>query len=545
MSLLSMGFLTGCSAVVDEDTPCSIDKNADEMMSMSFRLISNTSSPLTKTDDQDHEEIDSDYPYFEDAIDFSDLGMFLFLGKGDDARMIFKVSDFLAQSGTDLEIVGSPGVYTVNMKILKTTLEEYLGHEILSSSLQVLDFRILLLANCYSNSQNSGNFNNITGTTYREIIEEVSNWRYTLFGNVISSTYGNSGDLPLSRICTDGDIPMFGTKTFSVTESDIYYSRPEERIDVGDINMLRAVAKVRVIDNIEDKDENGYPKIEEVKVVTGTNIGYSCPYDAINYSDGNQVHNANIYSENAVATTYNLGYLSQNDKSMRIGYIPEQAIESTTPRFRIRVSMSALATGQANDPETKIYEVPMSGYDGEIFEDWQGNILRNHIYTLSVDEVNTGTPAKITVNVADWTTSSLTLDYSDNVSSTDIQWDTNTYVYDADADGIILKPFDDTPIDAVGSFRLTSPVGATWNAYLIQTEGPTGAFEFNCDTQGTIDPNKTITLKIHATNPSPEVNSRAILQVVVTLPSSGDGKFLEAGISGGDQKNITIIQNQQ
>lgn len=208
--------------------------------------------------------------------------------------------------------------------------------------------------------------------------------------------------------------------------------------------------------------------------------------------------------------------------------------------------MSPLATGLANDPETRIYEVPMSGYEGEKFEQWTGNILRNHIYTLSVDEVNTGTPAKITVNVADWTSSSLTLDYSDNVTSTTIQWDRQTYVDDENSEGIILKPFDEgNPIDAVGTFKLSTPVGATWNAYLLQTEGPTGAFEFNCDTQGTIDPDKTITLKIHATNPSPEVNSKAILQIVVTLPSSGDGKFMEAGISGGNMKNITIIQNQQ
>lgn len=542
MSLLSMGFMTGCSAVVDEDSPCPIDKDTDEMMSMSFRLISNTGSPLTKSDDQDHDEVDSEYPSFEDAIDFSDLGMFLFLGTGKDASLIFKVTDFLAESGPDLEIVGSPGVYTVNMKIPKTTLEEYLQHEILSSSLQELNFRILLLANCYSNSQDSGDFNSLEGTTYKEIIDEVSSWSYTLSGNVISTTYGNSGDLPLSRICT-GDIPMFGTRTFSVTESDIYYSRPEERIDAGDVNMLRAVAKVRVIDNIKDKDENGYPKIEEVKVITGTNIGYSFPYDAINYVDGNQVHTANIYSDNTT-TTYNLGYLSQNDKSMRIGYIPEQAIETATPRFRIRVSLSANATGQTNDPETRIYEVPMSGYEGQSFPQWTGNILRNHIYTLSVDEVNTGTPAQVTVTVADWTSSSLTLNYTETVTATAIQWTTGTYT--AGEDGIILKPFDDTPIDAVGTFTLTDPEGATWNAYLIQTEGPEGAFEFNCDTQGTISSsNSSITLRIHATNSAPEVMSKAILQVVVTLPSSSDGKFLEANISGGSTKNITIIQNPQ
>lgn len=195
----------------------------------------------------------------------------------------------------------------------------------------------------------------------------------------------------------------------------------------------------------------------------------------------------------------------------------------------------------------------MTGFKGQAI-DFGSSILRNHIYTLRVNDAKTGVPADITINVADWNENTLDLDYSDQVivgTGGELKWIDGTF-YDNNRDSgrLVVSPWhDNAPVAAQCSFGLSSPAGATWTANLITTSGSQGAFRFlDADgnqvesISGTVD-NKLTTLSIVTTDPAPSQQNTAILQVVVRL---GNGKYMEAPLCGqSSYKNYTIIQNQQ
>ena len=169
------------------------------------------------------------------------------------------------------------------------------------------------------------------------------------------------------------------------------------------------------------------------------------PYDALSYINGNQVHTPNIFSDIVPGTDnvyrYKLGVIEGKaipevgNKTVRIGYIPEQRIAHVNgnvnegmPQFVIAVDTKRNSDGSV---EQEVYRIPMTGYKDDYIFEFGNNILRNHIYTLSVNRVKVGVPADITLSVVDWVQQSLTLDYTENVNISDrISWQSGTYEND-------------------------------------------------------------------------------------------------------------------
>ncbi len=541
-----MPVVAGCGLVDDPSVPCPPEgpdgHRQQAQITLSFRMISGNAG--TRADSQGHDETDSEWKSFEDAIYERDFAFYIFLGEGNDAPLLTKVTDIASSSDPTSMITGTPGTYTVSVSISKTALEEKLGRELDETSTEPVGFRIVAFANTYSPGT-GGDYDNVPCATYGELIEEAGKWTFDM-SEIHNASEGWRQDV---TGIYKGYLPMFGTKVFTATEENLATSRPEERFWLGEMSMLRALAKIRVIDNIADK-KNGLPYVSSAVVIGTASRACPLPAGAAAYADGSQVHTANIAATaEGENTTFIMGYLGDSGSNEIFGYCPEQTITGGSPVMRITVVFEKDAAGVP--AEYDIYDVPMKGYDGKDFS-FGSEVLRNHIYTLSVDNVRRGIPANITVTVADWQQASLTLDFEQNVGvAAPLTWDESTLKGNNTATGtaVVLPWHDRKPVPAVAKFNISTPVGATWTAWFITKQGSPGAFMFVDDEgnrhesiSGKVDDNPS-TLRIIATEEEPAVDNEAEIQVVVQL---GDGKYIEANIcSEQAYSRYTIIQNRQ
>ena len=568
ISVAFMTLITSCDAVMDGEHPCP----AGESVSLSFKMITSNILSGTRADDL-HTEVDSEFRSFEDGIDVNDLGLFIFARNADGSdRLVMKTTDIAASTDPHMMITGSPGAYTITMVIEKKDLSEILGREIDPNSGENVDFRIMILANCQNAI--SGGWNAINADTYEGILTQAQNIAFPM--NAIYS--GNEGDSGVQGLYK-GYMPMFGTNRFTVSEQSLYESRPDERIWLGQVDMLRSLAKIRVIDNVQNKVD-GYPNIQSVEFIGSQSFSIPIPANASAYVNGNQVHYANIYDFDKALTledapVYKLGTISddwdmtlEKDKTglTRIGYVPEQKISLINgnisqgmPIFRITAALQKNADGT---DLIKVYDVPMTGYyaGGEtgINFNFGEYILRNHIYTLSVNRIAVGTPAELSIDVQPWQESTFNLDYTESiVIPNKLTWTPNTY--ESDNEGtVVVKPWTTTAegtstwVPLVGQFGIQSPVGATWTAYLLTLEGDEGAFAF-LDNDSNLQPHltgvvdgKTLsTIKIVTQDPEPSALNRARLQVVVTIGEGASATITEADLrrDGATYEYFTIVQN--
>lgn len=392
-----LSLLTACSS---SDVPG--DVATGENVSVSFSLITAGKVTDTRTDNQGHLETDSEFRDFEDGIDMEDLGIFIFAkiaGSTSEEKLVYKFTNLLDSDPGRISIVGPAGNYLVNLMIRKDELYDVLDeYAITPEGKAIISFRILILANCLPASATATSmWDAVDGSTFSSVISQLEEWNFPM-----TDLYNADGGAGVAAIYNKKKhCPMFGTNVSSVTEDALYYSRPEDRVYLGEVNLLRALSKVRVVDNIQNKDALGYPKITAAEFLSSQNQARQVPAGAANnYEDGQQVHTPNIFDVNSNLTlegTYKLGILPDSwtitPADMRtgyvfIGFVPEQKIghpnnniEEGMPQFHITV-----ACHKADDTfEDLDYYVPMTSYNGVNFNFGQ-NILRNHIYTLSVND---------------------------------------------------------------------------------------------------------------------------------------------------------------
>lgn len=529
--------LSGCSLLNDPQDLCPDNGEGAGYITMSFKMITSGISQSRYDTDVNHGETDSDWPAFENKIDAGDLAFFFFVKAADNKwPLVLKVTDIKNSKDPTMMITGSPGAYTVTARISKQSLEEK-NINITPGSSNNIDFRLVVIAN----TGNPQKFNSLDTTDFESLITSSSELTFDT-----STIYkGTTTTSSISDIY-DGAIPMFGIRSFSVTEDKLYYSRPEDRIWLGDISLLRSIAKIQVIDNIENRDAaTGLPRIEKVEVQSRTQNLFILPADAAKYQNGYQIETANPC--NGDMTSFRLGYLNPGqNKTTCFGYLPEQRIEYGYPEIRITVVFEV--DGDGNPTVQQTFNVPMTGYKGQQFNKFGSSILRNHIYSISVDQV-TEVEADFTVKVETWEDKELFIDYDQSVTSDGgIYWWPNSYYEKDDQTGIIIiKPWqynewDDlvwVPVE--GDFTLLTPKGAKWTASLITTDGdPVFRFltvqgETLTSISGYIDGFKS-EFSIVSLENQPQQKNSAKLQIVVTLP---DGTVLNVP----DKFRYTIVQN--
>lgn len=566
ISIFILAFLlTGCSLINDSSSDCKPEEPV-ENITLSFQMIS-PNIGKTRADAQ-HSETDSEWPQFEDLINVNDFAFYIFLDNAADKPLVMKMSNIANSTDPTSMITGSLGAYTVTTVIPKKNLETLLDHELSPGSTAAVDFRVVVLANMGRIDYNllapaDAVNSNGAPTTYQQFIENINALTFNL-NNLYNPNEGDSSVDGLYK----GSIPMFGMITAHTSEDLLYKSRPEERIYIGDIDMLRSLAKIQVIDN-SDKVDGIYPYISSVTVEGITNMVYPVP-DLASYTNGQQVHNPRFATRSEGANTiFGLGYLRNTDNAKgttRFGYIPEQPIQYGNPVINITAQLDAERTQTYNIPMGGSADYPLTPADPGA-GGFGANILRNHIYTLSVNKIAVGTPAEITVNVEDWTPSSFNLDFTESVIiSNKLQWTPGSYQNIDTNDGlVVVKPWTTTADGTstwsplTGRFGIQSPVGATWTAYLLTTSGDNEAFCFldknNLDgngnpsmvptVSGIIDGKTLAELTIVSTDPDPAEQNRAFLQIVVNVGEGASGTVIEADLTpeNTSYKYFTIIQN--
>lgn len=580
LALISALMLSACSLIDEHGVECPTSSESEDNITLSFCMMASDPLIQSRADNMGHNEVGSEIRTFEDGIDMKDCAIFIFAkmeGSDGDEVLLFKNPDFGSSQDVENSIYGAPGLYTVNMVIAKSELNELLDFELNPDSQDKIMFRILVLANCSSPGTNAlAKWNQINGTTYKKVIEQLNDWTYAM--SYIYNVNYSGEDAAGIYSNQKKHAPMFGSLQVSVTQEALYYSRTDNRVFMGEMELLRAISKVRVIDNIQNKGADGYPKIIGAEFIGSQSLAYQLPPDASTYQNGSQVHTPRIAQPDSEltlngATIYKLGYIpdawSITEPEQRkgltwIGYVPEQKIGNINndinqgmPVFRITVAIEKNADGSER---TEQYQVPMTRYKDTLFT-FGDNILRNHIYTLSVNEVAIGAEAVLTFSVDPWIESTFTLNYTETVTiSEPLDW-LSGYVPGIDGNkfdseyNVVIRPWTNNPetgvptwVPLTARFGLSSPIGATWSAHLIPVEGNTDAFQFlnngvlQTTVSGTIDGSSLQDLVIVSQDDQPSGNGNsAKLQVVATL---ANGTVLEVLLTGDNTyKNFTIVQN--
>lgn len=548
-ALVASALLAGCSAVNDPENPCPDPEPGqpeEPSLALSFRVT--TSIPLSRkapsrADSENHPEETYDYA-FEDEINLNDFGFFIFAYKADgsaDPVLLYKNTN-VTNSSSELEIAGGLGDYTVNLDLPASLAEQFLTDpttELSPNGSRSLKVRIAIIANSNASRQKPGlwgewgpfvsaweiEHQSLTANpaTFSQFIEKIDD--EMVFTPDYSNNFGNLL------------IPMYGlSQEFTMSERDMYFSRPDDRMMLGEVSLLRAMNKVRLVNAIPaDEMEGEYPQLVSATITYGSPDGFVTPDAPGNYVNGQQVHTDRVLSAAQTRPTQAFMEGTLVDKSL-ITYLPVQTLQTGAPKLVITMRNAA--------GETREFPVDLADLQYEtIHGQWGGMMLRNHVYTLAITSVRFGVELQLTATVADWDDApEFNLDYTETVNTAtggQITW-LSGFASAPVENGVgtvtVLPWSEKKPVPLQFSFGLSNPDGAMWTASLITTEGETSAFRFVNENgeqvktmQGRINKNNTqlTYLSIVPTIEHPSVNSKARLQIMVSI-GGGNDRFVDA-----------------
>lgn len=370
----------GCSIMEDPSVDC-----PQKSEGVSFKFHVNTVANMSgirgvRSDDKNHDEEWSQQPAVEDMVNINDFAFYIFVSTtaGDEnPALLYSCTDL--ENDETVSFAGAMGVYDIHCMVTEERMKSIFGDNYDINSTVPVYLRIMAIANTHADR-------NSTSGTLAPQGDDSSTLESILNGDsgAQSLTFDLKKEAPA--------FPMYGLGQYQQSSLSVLSdSSPEDPFSLGSLTLLRAVAKVRVADNIKRNPGEEYPKIGSATLTYTSATGYSLPGAANNYVDGTQVHNVNIPDQTVTEnTTISLSIgnesvtidsdgtkVTQNTEVL-YGYCPEQTFSGDLPCLTINILRSAADTRQ--------YTVPLSGYNGNSFV-WQGSegkLLRNHIYTLSV-----------------------------------------------------------------------------------------------------------------------------------------------------------------
>lgn len=357
--LILLAFLaTGCSLIHENDGPCPGGEDDDsEYITLSFRLVAQLPESSRAGE--------SEWPEFEDCVFADEFSFYIYAVLSDGSQpLLMKVDNLAGVTDPFTNISGGPSIFTLRASIAKTDFED-----IIPSDEDIIRLRIVVFANSRTAVSSLNSFEKYN--SFSSLIASATAWNYNIFGTIYPGTGSMNGGLKKGA-----KIPMYGTALLSVSRENLNKSTPSSPVWGDDMYLLRSLAKIKVVDHIENRNEStGLPRVESVTFNAPTSHAFTLPYDAINYVNGQQVSSPRICDGMPMQIA-----LLKRKPGEWIGYIPEQSIDK--PKITINITYELKPDGTPLDQVS--FEVPMTGYNGQTFE-FGDNILRNHIYTLSVD----------------------------------------------------------------------------------------------------------------------------------------------------------------
>ena len=334
-------------------------------------------------------------------------------------------------------------------------------------------------------------------------------------------------------------------------------------VETPTIQMLRAVAKIEVVDKLPD----GAGTIQSVTLDNSNAKGRYIPNFNANNNwnvEGTQVTDVSLPG-GTIATISHLKFfketknINNTEETVWSAYIPEMTLQTGRPTFTVEYGDTKTNTGTfALD-----YLNEQSESTGKLTQ-----ILRNHIYRFTANGLK-GVSVNATLEVNPWELEDEEeWDYQNSVTVGN-----NGYLdwigwYEAgltEPDDIKNRGFLDKEnfqlvmgageVWVRGEFKIDSPINATWYAYFRTVEGAEDAFIFvdaNGDQLKDSDGNllttasgpvgTTATLLIK--NKEAEVTTSNNVATLVVMVQTVDGRWLEADICNGNGNNWTIVQNR-
>ncbi|NLB67932.1 MAG: hypothetical protein GX798_05740 [Bacteroidales bacterium] len=339
-------------------------------------------------------------------------------------------------------------------------------------------------------------------------------------------------------------MPMYGVRTFENVQF-----RDRMLTDLGDINVLRAYAKIRVrlvgdmatLCDIEGVTLNKYPtvayKAPDIKQTTPRGVTIA----------------TEKYCAPTQVSTGSIPFRKITDDIFEI-YVP--AYDNINASADKKASITVrLANGQTYE---NAIQFAYYDDDGQLPASvTYFNILRNYIIDYRITGVR-GANLTLQLEANPWIVKQTTFQYTDVVSFPEQGFPTfddetiNTIDYSDMNNGnvyVIMKQ-DNTVAEL--NFTIMTPVGSTWKAALLRKHGVSGAFSF-VDSGGNVivDPSGPVgtpaTLYIKKNFPQPaDENNEYVLRLMIEFPPPSSQTFkinyLELHGSFGTAKEYTIVQ---
>lgn len=227
-------------------------------------------------------------------------------------------------------------------------------------------------------------------------------------------------------------------------------------------------------------------------------------------------------------------------------YFAESLSGVSTDAFKVQVQIDGQRWLDAKPLSDNILEVP--GTNGAARQ----GIARNTHLKINI-KIGASNSILYDVVAAPWTPETYEFDYTQQVgvpSEGLLNFETGTYSsLDKTSGRLVLKNY---PQAVSGSFAISTPLGARWDAYLITQSGEQNAIQFilpDGNTTGHISGSvgTRATFRIAPVSAAGTTARHAILQVMVMMPSglSIPARAILGSDYGKDVQYVTFIQNPQ
>lgn len=370
--MIVMGMLSSCNRDCME-----IPDNYEETDGINFCLsISSTSGITTRS------TLSEEYgTALENRIDPNDLKILLFDNKGGDDILKY--------------ILYQDGVSSDNTSIISIGQSEY-------------HLKVKLDPEFYSNESR---FLIVVLTNWRNLIEQEKGFSLiegeTSLNEILDATYRLNADADSSSdISTwipedDSLIPMFGLLNclLSGYSTDLY--NEANPMDMGTVNLLRAFAKIEIIDN----SDKSVATINKISIKRHNTRGHLTPL-IDKGEDTDQVSVSRIPSATGVVNP--AGYSETPVKFHKSGnkyvaYVPEFEL-GEDQSLRNRDCIDVEITYKGISEVRKIFFAPYNKVgnpyvpEAEWGDEWKA-LLRNHIYRFTINSINVDPNIYLTVDV--------------------------------------------------------------------------------------------------------------------------------------------------
>jgi hypothetical protein len=294
--------------------------------------------------------------------------------------------------------------------------------------------------------------------------ENGSTIRCVVTANTAENTFSLK-DLPHDNTQgTQLHIPMWGVGTFTLDKNTRQQASAQ-------IPLLRAAVKCRI--KLSEEISKNF-SLSDVTLHPAIEKGYVTPggYDRVKSTE--ELYFLKDHSENTlysfhpyideVKTTLTQSFLPEPSETEEgstawIAYFPEYTNNEDAP---IYITLN-LSKGTAY---TTPHTVAFKNYNNDTL---YTELMRNHLYDFTITDV--GRSLDVNLKVDNWTTDTMTWDFTEQISDTPISWIHDTYSSINDKEITLLSG-----VVAEGRFSIQSPVGATWFSTLTSEEYRTFVF---------------------------------------------------------------------